>query len=238
MPAPATALATSAGLRPSLEAQLTRHAAVMIFASGVAVATGWRAWMTLPAVISFAFLFRYRRPCRSVLPGGVALADALTGVRFVLLALAAASIPRAPAAWVLAAFTVNVALDALDGFVARRLGETTAFGAALDREVDAFFVLVAYLHFPLDGWLGGWVLLAGVLPYAYRLFASATPAPLAAGHKERTAAPLAGLNFVMLLAAVAMPTYSSSILVASVAVVCTSFAVSFWGLYRHAHPLP
>jgi phosphatidylglycerophosphate synthase len=210
----------------------------MILASCVAVATGWRTLLPLAALASFAFILRYRRPSRSSLPGGVGWADALTGVRLALLSLVAASMPEAPAAWTLAALAANVVLDALDGFVARKLGDSTAFGAVFDREVDAFFVLVAYLHFRLDGWIGAAVLFAGLLPYAYRLFAAVGPVPVAAGHKERAAAAMAGLNFLLLLAAMAAPDYSSRILIASVAVVCASFAGSFMGLYRHAHPLP
>jgi phosphatidylglycerophosphate synthase len=233
----ATDLASSAGLRPSLEVQLSRHAAVMILASAAAVTTGWNAWVALPAAFSFAVLWQHRMPHRSLLPGGVGLADALTGARFVVL-VAAASIPGAGGGWILAAFAFNVVLDVLDGHVARTLGEASPFGAAFDREVDAFFVLVAYLHFHLDGWLGVWVLMAGILPYAYRLLASVASTPIAAGHKERIAAPLAGLNFLMLLAAVAVPAYSSPILGLSVAVICVSFGTSFWSLYRHAYPLP
>ncbi|MEQ1856282.1 MAG: CDP-alcohol phosphatidyltransferase family protein [Longimicrobiales bacterium] len=233
----ATDLASSAGLRPSLEVQLSRHAAVMVVASSASVVTGWSGWLVLSAVLSFAVLWSYRMPSRSPLPGGIGWADALTGARLVVLILASASVAGSAAEWMIWAFALNVVLDAADGYVARRLATATPFGAVLDREVDAFFVLVAYLHFQLDGWLGAWVLVAGILPYAYRLLASVAPAPVAAGHKERMAARLAGLNFLLLIAAMAMPTYSSPILVTSVAVVCVSFASSFRGLCRHVHPL-
>jgi phosphatidylglycerophosphate synthase len=210
----------------------------MIVAPVAAVATGWYGWVALAAAGSFGVLCKYRAPVRSSLPGGVGWADALTGARLAVLSLVAASIPGAPTAWVLAAFAFNVTVDALDGHVARRLREATAFGAVFDREVDAFFVLVAYLHFQLEGWLGAGALFAGILPFAYRLLASAAPIPVAAGHKERGAAPLAGLNFLLLLAAAAMPAYSPSILTVSVVVVCVSFSFSFRSLYRHAYPLP
>jgi phosphatidylglycerophosphate synthase len=208
----------------------------MIGASGAAVVTGWSGWVPLPAAVSFAVLFRYRKSFRSLLPGGVGMADALTGARLVVLILATA-LPGA-VAWVPAAFAFNVAVDAIDGYVARERREATPFGAVFDREVDAFFVLVAYLHFHLLGWLGAWVLCAGILPYAYRLLASSGPAPIAAASKERKAASLAGLNFLLLLVAAAMPAYAPPVLVASVAVVCVSFSLSFWSLYRHAYPLP
>jgi len=155
-----------------------------------------------------------------------------------VLVLVAAWIPRATPEWVLLAFAFNVLVDVLDGYVARLLAKPTTFGGVFDREVDAFFVLVAYLHFHPDGWLGVLALLAGIVPYAYRLLANAVPAVVPAGNRERLAVPLAGLNFMLLLAAAALPAYSSPILVASVSVVCVSFGTSFWSLRRHAYPLP
>jgi phosphatidylglycerophosphate synthase len=209
----------------------------MLMGTAATVATGATEWLALAAATSFVALWRYRAPSRSPLPGGVGWADALTGARLIVLTVVAAALP-ATVEWVLTAFVFNVVADALDGHVARKLRGATPFGAVFDREVDAFFVLVAYLHLHSDGWLGAWMLLAGILPYLYRLLAAVAPARIAAARKERIAAPLAGLNFLMLLAAVAMPAYSASILVVSVTVVCVSFSLSFWSLYRHAYPLP
>jgi phosphatidylglycerophosphate synthase len=231
----ATDLASSAGLRPSLEVQLSRHAAVMIMATVATVATGAGEWLAFPAAASFLALSRYRATFQSLLPGGFGWADALTGARLTVLILVAAFLPEREL--VVAAFVFNVTLDGFDGYVARKLRQATLFGAAFDREADALFVLVAYMHFYSGGWLGPWLLLAGTLPYAYRLIASASPVRIAAGHKEGLAAPLAGLNFMMLVGAAVLPAYSTIILVGSVTVVCLSFSVSFWGLYRHAYPL-
>jgi phosphatidylglycerophosphate synthase len=236
MARPATDLASSVGLRPSLEVQLGRHAAVMILATVATVATGAGEWLAFSAAASFLALSRYRATFQSLLPGGFGWADALTGARLTVLILVAAFLPGRDE-WVVAAFVFNVTLDAFDGYVARKLRQATLFGAAFDREADALFVLVAYVHFYSGGWLGLWLLLAGTLPYAYRLIASASPVLVAAGHKEELAATLAGLNFLMLVGAAALPAYSTTILVGSVTVVCLSFSVSFWGLYRHAYPL-
>lgn len=146
--------------------------------------------------------------------------------------------PGLPGAWVLTAFSLNVAIDAVDGYVARRLGEATPFGAVFDREVDALFVLVAYLYLCLVRDLGVWVLLPGLLPYLYRLLVMAVSAPISAHDKERFAAPLAAVNFLLLLAAVSAPAHAELIVGVSIAVVLMSFSVSFTSLYRHVHPLP
>ena len=58
-----------------------------------------------------------------------------------------------------------LALDAVDGWVARRTGTVSALGARFDMEVDAFLILV------LSGYvaptLGGWVLAIGLMRYAF-----------------------------------------------------------------------
>jgi phosphatidylglycerophosphate synthase len=139
---------------------------------------------------------------------------------------------------VLSAFAFNVLLDAIDGPVARTGTGPTRFGAVFDREVDALFVLVAYLYFHLAGHAGLWVLIPGLLPYAYRLAVVATARRVPAEGREWQAAALAGLNFLLLLLAAAVPARSASILALSATVVVVSFSASFWNLYRHAHPVP
>ena len=71
-------------------------------------------------------------------------------------------------AWVfflmaLAAF----ALDGVDGWVARRRGESSAFGARFDMETDGLFVLVLSLCVYDTGKAGAWVLLAGLMRYLF-----------------------------------------------------------------------
>lgn len=60
---------------------------------------------------------------------------------------------------------VALALDAVDGPVARRTGTTSPFGGRFDGEVDAFLMLVLSVHLaPLVGW---WVLTIGVVRYVF-----------------------------------------------------------------------
>ena len=68
---------------------------------------------------------------------------------------------------------VALALDAVDGFVARRTGTVSAFGASFDMETDAFLIAVLSVHVaPRLGW---WVLAIGAMRYAYVLAARALP---------------------------------------------------------------
>lgn len=62
-----------------------------------------------------------------------------------------------------------VCSDGIDGFLARKLNQTTEFGGHLDMETDAFFCLLfsllLYVHYPNLYW----VLLAGSLRYVYKI---------------------------------------------------------------------
>jgi phosphatidylglycerophosphate synthase len=58
-------------------------------------------------------------------------------------------------------------LDGLDGYVARRSGRATPFGARLDLEVDALFVLgLSMLAWAMHV-TGAWILLSGSMRYIW-----------------------------------------------------------------------
>ncbi|WP_288027478.1 CDP-alcohol phosphatidyltransferase family protein, partial [Arthrobacter sp.] len=92
---------------------------------------------------------------RSVLAGGAAalVADLLAAP-----AGGPAQRPGAVAVLVSLAFTV-IALDAVDGHVARRTGTTSELGARFDMEVDAFLILVMSVYAAPK--FGPWVLAIG-----------------------------------------------------------------------------
>jgi phosphatidylglycerophosphate synthase len=60
---------------------------------------------------------------------------------------------------------VALALDAVDGRVARRTGTVSPLGARLDGEADAFLMLVLCVHVATE--VGAWVLAIGVVRYAF-----------------------------------------------------------------------
>ena len=60
---------------------------------------------------------------------------------------------------------IALALDAVDGHVARRTGTASALGARFDMEVDAFLILV--LSAFAASFLGAWVLAIGAMRYAF-----------------------------------------------------------------------
>jgi phosphatidylglycerophosphate synthase len=71
----------------------------------------------------------------------------------------------APSATLVPLAAVALALDAVDGPVARRTRTVSAFGGRFDGEVDAFLMLVLSVHLaPSVGW---WVLAIGVVRYVF-----------------------------------------------------------------------
>ncbi|QAU11960.1 CDP-alcohol phosphatidyltransferase family protein [Halorubrum sp. BOL3-1] len=107
-------------------------------------------------------------------PGGgdprprIGPANAVTLFRgWLAVALAGAAVAPPPAPWVpVALFAGAVGLDAADGAVARRTGETV-LGARLDGATDALAVLVGAAVAVAAGALPAWYLLAGGVWYAY-----------------------------------------------------------------------
>jgi phosphatidylglycerophosphate synthase len=167
------------------------------------------------------------------------LANRITAVRAFLLALAAGLIGEAPrpevaeGAVVLGAMAT--ALDAVDGWAARRTHMASAFGARFDMEVDAFLIQVLAILAWRHGKAGIWVLLSGLVRYIF----------VAAGWMwpwmQRTLVPstrrkticvvqIAGL-LVALLPAVRPPA-STAIAAASLAILSYSFLVDTVWLWQ------
>ena len=98
-------------------------------------------------------------------------ANVVTTIRAMLVALVAVLIGR-PATpemlWVVIGLTaVMGALDGLDGWLARRTRMASEFGARFDMETDAALILVLSILVWQHGKAGAWVLLCGLMRYAF-----------------------------------------------------------------------
>src|SRR6516164_9736893 len=90
--------------------------------------------------------------------------------------------------------TVALALDAVDGQVARRTGTATPLGARIDGEVDAFLILLLSIAVSQD--YGGWVLVIGAARYALLLAGWLIPwlaAPLPPRYWRKVVAAVQGI---------------------------------------------
>jgi phosphatidylglycerophosphate synthase len=98
-------------------------------------------------------------------------ANHVTMVRALLVSLTAGFIGEASdssaAAGALAVSTLATVLDGADGWLARRVRMESAFGARFDMEVDALLIQVLAVLAWRWGKAGPWVLLSGLLRYAF-----------------------------------------------------------------------
>lgn len=98
-------------------------------------------------------------------------ANYVTMIRAALVALAAALSVEPPTAtivwWVVGTTACLAALDGLDGWLARRTGLASAFGARFDVEIDSLLILVLAVFVWRHEKAGAWVLACGLLRYAF-----------------------------------------------------------------------
>ena len=98
-------------------------------------------------------------------------ANLVTAIRAILVGLVAGLIGRTatpPVLWFVIGLTaVMAALDGLDGWIARRTGTASAFGARFDMETDAALILVLSILVWQHGKAGAWVLGCGLMRYAF-----------------------------------------------------------------------
>jgi phosphatidylglycerophosphate synthase len=129
--------------------------------------------------------------------------------------------------WVVGALGA-LALDGVDGRLARRLGQASAFGARFDMETDAATVLALSLLVWLCGQAGPWVLAIGLMRYIFvgvgRVWpALAAPLP---PKKRRQAICVAQMAALILALVPSVPSeWASPLCLAAVAALAYSFAV-------------
>ena len=165
-------------------------------------------------------------------------ADWVTGLRAVLTAvLAAMLIPAVspdPTTCVVIG-SVAAALDAVDGWLARRTRTATAFGARFDMETDALLILVLSALVWKSGKAGAWVLASGLMRYAFVAAAAVWPwlhEPLEPSRRRQT---ICVAQVVALIAAL-LPSLGSAaasgIAAAGLAALAWSFLVDILWLWR------
>ena len=140
---------------------------------------------------------------------------------------------RPPSRLLLAVAVVALALDAVDGFVARRTGTVTALGARFDGEVDAFLMLV--LSALLVPAVGAWVLAIGLMRYAFLVATYLLPwtaGSLPPRYSRKVVAAVQGVVLVVAAAGVLPAGATALVLVAALALLAWSFALDVAWLSR------
>ena len=95
-----------------------------------------------------------------------------------------------------------IALDGVDGWLARRYATASRFGARFDMEVDALLMLVLGLLVVTTGAVGAWILLIGMARYLFVAAGWLLPAlraPLPSSERRRAVCVFQGLALVLAL---------------------------------------
>lgn len=208
------------------------HAVVMLAGCAVS-AVASACWpLSLVALLSVGEL--WRRGWGAFTPSGAfGWANRVTAFRFGLTVALGALTPATPGSVLAALFLAAAALDVADGSIARRYGLSSPFGAAFDIETDALMTLLITQQLWLRGRLGVWILIPGLLRYAYVLVLAIWPPP--AGHVPSSR--FARLAFVALIAGLLAAllgdgAFATALAVVGAVAVGISFARSFLWSYR------
>lgn len=162
---------------------------------------------------------------RATLCGGVAALVADSFVRPVpLSALLAVTIPA-------------LALDAVDGWVARRTGTASALGARFDGEIDAAMMLVLSVYVARSH--GVWVLAIGGARYAFLVAGWLLPwmrRTLPARYWRKVVAAVQAVVLAVAAAGVAPHAATEAALVGALTLLAESFGRDVWWLYVRRSP--
>jgi phosphatidylglycerophosphate synthase len=169
------------------------------------------------------------------------LANQITAGRAMLVALIAGFIgePRRPAAAAGAAIIslIVVALDGVDGWVARRSGTASDFGARFDMEIDALLILVLAVLVWQYGKAGPWVVLSGLLRYLFLGAGWLVPRlrqPLPPSRRRQTICIIQIVGLVVAVAPITTPPLSTVLAAVALLTLCYSFLVDTLWLWHHA----
>jgi phosphatidylglycerophosphate synthase len=123
---------------------------------------------------------------------------------------------------------VCIALDGVDGWLARRFATISPFGARFDMEVDAFLMLVLGLLLVAAGTVGAWVLLIGAARYLFVAAGWLMPAlraPLPYSERRRVVCVFQGLALVLALVPILPPFVAALAAAAGLGATAWSFGI-------------
>jgi phosphatidylglycerophosphate synthase len=161
--------------------------------------------------------------------GSFGIANGVTAFRIGLLAL----LPSAAAypAVLIALSLLVLVLDGLDGWLARRHALSSEFGAFLDKETDALFLLLLCGLAAFRGTLPMWILGAGLLRYGFVVVLFLLPTPQKTESRSSMARYVYGCMVGALLASfLPYPSLYRPLVAVATAALLFSFGRSLWGI--------
>ncbi|WP_252106609.1 MULTISPECIES: CDP-alcohol phosphatidyltransferase family protein [unclassified Halomonas] len=171
--------------------------------------------------------------------GPLGWANRVTLARAILVAIVAGALAEhafIEAIWLwLAVALVSLALDGVDGFVARRTNSHSRFGARFDMELDALMILLLCVALLKLESLGAWVLMIGGMRYAFVLASwrlEWLSAPLFESFRRKTVCVWQVVALLLALTPLTSHTVASLLALSALIASLYSFGVDVRWLYR------
>lgn len=217
--------------------------AILIAAVGLLLVqqADWRAMQVGTALASYAVLAAAVAVAAASHLNGrdFGLANQATLLRTGLVCLVGgALLGGAGVSWSLAGVIgIALALDAVDGWLARRLGLASRFGARFDLEIDALMILILSLLAWQTGRAGPWVLIIGGARYAFVALGRIWPAarrPLPQSFRRKAQCAVLGVLLLICLLPSTPLWLAQGVAALALISQLTSFAIDLAWLRRHA----
>jgi phosphatidylglycerophosphate synthase len=189
---------------------LTRRRAAALGHAPAASAPGGTVLLALPDGTEADFLRQHADPGAAVVAFGL-LAEAIhllaggraagTGLRWLVVLVA----------------SIALCLDWVDGYLARRLGTATGFGARFDMETDAVMILALAALAWTFGQAGPWVLASGLLRYIFVISGRLWPVltlPLPPRKRRQSLCVAQAIALILALAPPVTPIWGTAICLA------------------------
>lgn len=201
----------------------------------------WAHYLPVLALVSaLCFVILVARSWGSWTPGGgFGAPNMVTSLRLLMTLGLLMGYGRQPNSTLAACALLVLLLDVLDGWLARRLCQSSEFGARFDVEADALLVLTLSTILFTAGIAGPWVLVAGLWRYIYVLAPVVAPTP----RGEATRSRLGRLLYVLMIGCFVGALITPAGLAVELAAIGTlavsiSFLRSFWQRYAPVGVVP
>lgn len=178
---------------------------------------------------------------------GLGAANRVTLARSTIVLSIASIVPEAQTLsytshwWIVAISALALGLDGVDGWLARRTGTTTTFGARFDMELDSFLMLALAALVCQSGRMGSWVFLLGLPRYLFVVAGwlwSWLRAPLPERLRRKAGCVVQGVTLLACLTPVVPNALATLIATVTLALLACSFTVDIVFLHRQARATP
>ena len=219
-------------MRIWIEKWMTIHAILLVFSTFYFLFTFQIEAIGLTFSLSFLALYFLKFLNNKTTAFLFEAANLVTGLRWLLLVLL--TYFMLPNFQIAVIALIVLILDGMDGYLARKFNTQSGFGAYLDMETDAFFVLVLTCLLYQSGIFDIWIISLGLLRYLYFIALIFFKQPDQKEERVFRARLIAVILMSALVASFALPfaITKPAIGIASV-LVFYSFGRSFWNVLKY-----